>query len=250
MSKSNKKKTPRILIWDIETSFAVAATFSLYPNSISHNHIIQDPYIICGCYKWLGEDTVYAVKVTKGELKQGNDKRVVQKLCDAVRKADAIVAHNGDKFDLKWLKGRALKHGLEPLKYTRTIDTLKVARKHFKLMSNRLDYLGQFLLGEGKMHTSAGLWMKVLHGDMESLQEMVEYNKIDVVVLEKVYLKLRPWMTNHPNLATSHSQCKACDSEEVCKYGLRVTKSGIKYQKFQCRTCGHVFTDTKRLRED
>lgn len=245
-----KNKKPKILIYDIETSLSIVASFSLYPNFISHKNIIQDPFIICASWKWLGDKKAKAIAVTKQEALTQNDKRVVQKLHEVIEEADIIIGHNGDKFDLKWVKGRGLKYGLTPLSYVKTIDTLKVARKNFRLMSNRLDYIGDYLGVGRKISTSEGLWLKVLQGKVSAIKEMVKYNKQDVYLLEDVYLKLRPYIDNHPDLnmmLKGHNQCcKACGSIHSQKYGIRYAKAR-KYQKFLCKSCGHVFTNNKSI---
>ena len=54
---------PRIVLWDLETSHNLVATFSLREEYINHNAIVQERYIICGCWKVLGEKTVHSVSV-------------------------------------------------------------------------------------------------------------------------------------------------------------------------------------------
>lgn len=244
-------KKPKILLWDIETSLSVLASFSLYNNAISHHNILREPFILCAAWKWLHKNKVHGIRCTRKELQRGDDLRVVERLCNLVEEADIIIAHNGDKFDLKWLKGRALKYGLPPLNFVKTVDTLKVARKNFKLMSNRLDYIAKYLGTEGKMSTKSGLWLDVLNGDVSAIKDMLEYNKQDVTVLETVYLKLRPWIDNHPNtqvLVDNNRVCKACTSPSVHKHGTYTSQTN-KYQKYKCQDCGHVFKDSKILKQ-
>lgn len=241
----------KILFWDLETSLSIVSTFSLYPNAIQHTNIIQDPFIMTASWKWIGQKTVHGIKLTSKEAKIGDDRRLVKKIHKVIEEADVIVGHNGDKFDLRWLKGRALKHGLPPLSFVKTIDTLKVARKNFKLLSNRLDYLGKFLLDEGKYHTTSGLWIRSLKGDSKALKEMLEYNKQDVVLLERVYEKLRPWTENHPNMSLIENKhdisCKACNSPNIIKNGTTYTQAR-RYQKYMCKSCGHIFKDNKSIK--
>ena len=53
-------------------------------------------------------------------------------------KADEIIAHNGDRFDIKWIRTRAVYHGLQMKHTYNSIDTLKVAKKYLNLPSNKL----------------------------------------------------------------------------------------------------------------
>lgn len=235
----------KILMFDIETSFAIAATFSLRADYISHKNILQEPYIICASWKWLGEDEVHSVQVSRKECLRQDDKKVVKKLHTLIEEADIIVGHNSDKFDIKWVKGRCLKYGLPPLTFLKTIDTLKVARRNFggSLLSKRLDYIGTYLGLGNKISTSGGLWLDILQGKQAAIDEMVTYNKQDVVLLEEVYLKLRPYIENFPAVPKPRAikeDCKACGSTNTQKYGYTFNNAK-KIQKHRCNECGSVF---------
>ena len=108
--------------------------------------------------------------------------------------ADMIVAHNGDNFDLKWIKTRALIHGLKMLIDYPQFDTLKVARKKFNFQSNKLDYISKVLGHAGKISTNIDLWKKIiLKDDKKALQEMLTYCDEDVIQLEHVFKVLQGW---------------------------------------------------------
>jgi DNA polymerase elongation subunit (family B) len=231
-------KAPRILFWDVETSYIIGATFSLRPDYIPHQNIIEDWSIICGSYKWQGEDKVTNVAVKK----YGSDKEIVEKLRKVLVEADVIVHHNGDKFDVRKLNARIIHHGLEPLPKLNTIDTLKHIRKIAQFTSHRLDYLGQHLFGEGKMRTRDGLWMEVRNGSKSALQEMREYNNQDVLVLEKVYNHFLPYFQGTPHIGVIQGgekcDCPKCGSLKMQKNGIRITAGGNKQQRLKCMECG------------
>lgn len=231
------KKSPRILIYDIETSLMTVTSFSLYPNAIPHTGIIKDWYILCAAWKWLGEKKVHTAVITE----VGDDKQVVQELRDAIAEADIIVHHNGDKFDIKKLKARMVFHGIEPFAMPACIDTLKVAKKEFNFTSNRLDYLGRALGCGGKIPNTSGMWDEIARDNISCLPKMVKYNKRDVTLLEEVYLKFRPYMTNHPNLNVfvkpSEEKCPNCGSQNIQKRGFSRTRTTIR-QRIQCQDCG------------
>ena len=95
---------PKILFWDLETSYMVVHTFGLFNQNISYDNIIEDSYIICGA--WAGEKgkaKCVSVLDDKQRFKEDNkdDYYVVKQLRDEIEAADIIVAHNGDKFDWK-----------------------------------------------------------------------------------------------------------------------------------------------------
>ena len=71
---------------------------------------------------------------------------------------------------------------------------------------------------------------------------MFQYNQWDVECLEAVYLRLRPWIRNHPNLAlyfeSDHVVCPNCGSTHLYSDGFYYTTVN-KYQVFRCE-CGAV----------
>jgi predicted RNA-binding Zn-ribbon protein involved in translation (DUF1610 family) len=231
------KKEPRIIIFDTETSPVITTTFSLYPDSISHNNILQDWFMICACWKAVGDKEVQSVAI-KSPTK---DYQVVKKLRDALSKADVIVAHNAKKFDIKKLNARLIFHKLPPLPEIPVVDTLVEVKKVALFTSHRLDYLGKHLLGHGKLPTSEGLWLEALKGKKVAIAEMVDYCKVDVVRLEEFYLRLKPYIKKHPHLGLisgeGKSSCPACGSTKIQKRGTSISAS-TKYQRLQCQDCG------------
>jgi len=237
---------PRILIWDIETAPMILADFSLGERKqmLHYDNIIQDWYIICAAWKWLGEEEVHSVSVLDNKKRYkknpADDLHVCERLWHVLDESDLIIAHNGDGFDTKKFNARLFYHGLEPYSPVRSVDTLKALRNRMKLTSNRLDYVAQHLGYEGKKD-SRGLWMRVMRGDASAIEEMREYNKQDVTELENIYKDLLPWIHNHPNLSSytdpTHEACPRCDSHELQKRGYSYTNAG-KFQRYQCSTCG------------
>lgn len=229
----------KIICFDVETQPMIVHTWGLYPKYISHDNVIQDWALISACWKEVGKDRVHSAAIKE----VGDDYEVVSKLRDALAEADIIVSHNGDKFDIKKLNARIIYHGLPPLPKVPSVDTLKEVKKIAAFSSNRLDYLGKFLLGQGKIHVDYSLWLEVMKGSKKAVREMVEYNKVDVIRLEELYLRLRPYMKTHPHLGVldgldRNISCPNCGSDHVKKNGIRVTAAGLKKQEIQCMACG------------
>jgi hypothetical protein len=232
----------RCLIWDIETYPLVVTTWGLRPDSISYENIVEEWGLISASWKWLGEKGVHCVAVDPAKPK--DDRLVVQTIYEVLEQADVVVAHYGDRFDIRKLKARAIYHGFGPLPNFRTVDTYKIASRVFGFTSNRLDYLGKFLGLGKKLKTSYGLWTSIMQGDAKALARMVRYNKQDVVLLEKVYLKLRPYMTSHPNagLDSLAACCPICGSGHFTKKGFKYNRT-VTRQQYQCQApgCGAWF---------
>lgn len=238
----------KILLWDLETLPIIATTWGLWKPNLSHDNIIEDSSIVCAAWKDLDADEVHTAAVNIKHPR--NDKALVKKVRDVLSTADVLVAHNGDKFDLKHLNARLVFHGLAPLPPLRTVDTLKVARRYFRFTSNRLDYLGKHLGLGAKLHTDYSLWLRILlEKDPKALASMVTYNAQDVKLLEAVYLKLRPFMTNHPNQRLCNGEsCPICGQDQCLqKRGFRINKLS-KAQAYQCQACGGWSTGEMVLR--
>lgn len=226
-----------ILLYDLETTTMKVHTWSLYPERISHDNIIDDWSIICAGYKWLGQKT-QALQVSK----VGDDKELCIQLREIMSKAKILVGHNSRRFDTKKFNARLIFHGLEPLPDIQQVDTLKEIKKIAAFSSNRLDYLGKVLTGKGKINTSYSLWLDVANGSKKALKDMVTYCKGDVDVLEALYLKLRPYMgQSHPHIGVINNlpkeTCNKCGSDCI-KDGIRITAGGNKQQIYRCTSCG------------
>ena len=180
-------RKPKIILFDIETSLMINYTFTLWPDGIPPSGVLQDWFIISACWKELGKKRVHSVSINDFKRKSmTDDSYVVKKLRDALSSADIVIGHNSDKFDIKKLNTRLMVNRLEPLTKFIQLDTLKEIKKIAAFSSNRLDYLCKVLLGEGKVQTSEGLWVRATQGLRPAVAEMVKYNKVDVIKLEEL----------------------------------------------------------------
>lgn len=240
---------PKVVIFDVETSPMITATFSLYPENIGHNNIIEDWFMICAAWKELGKKKVESIAIKK----KGKDKEVVSVLRDALADADMLIAHNGSKFDIKKLNTRLIYHRLKPMPRIPMVDTLKEVKKIANHSSNRLDFLGQALGVGKKQETTPGLWLRAMNGDKEAISEMVRYNIQDVLLNEKVYNILRPYMDSHPHMGVMSGggrlHCPKCASFDVIANGPRVTAQGIVHHRYQCQSCYGYFQMPKSVKK-
>lgn len=242
--------SPKILIYDIETSLQPVAVFDLIGNDyINHDNILGNRHLISMCWKWLGEKTVHSVSLLDDPKRFAKDPHddlhVVKVAHDVMSKADVIVAHYGDQFDKKYIDTRILFHGLSALPPIPSIDTKKVASAKFRFNSNKLDYIGQFLGLGKKIKTDHQLWLDIMQGSKKALREMVAYNKQDVVLLEKVFLKLMPFMPNYVNRELfGLGGCPRCGSSKIQSRGLHKAISRV-YRRWQCQACQGWFKSSK-----
>jgi len=79
-------------------------------------------------------------------------------------------------------------------------------------------------------------------GKRAAWRTMIKYNKMDVVLLERVYMKLRAWIDNHPNLAAVDrpSACPKCGASKFKSEGWKYTKTR-RYRLYRCKVCQGYF---------
>lgn len=225
----------KILLLDIETRPLTVFAWGLFKQNINISHIIDSSSILCFAAKWLGTDEVVFDSVKKSGLK-----RMLRKVHKLLHEADAVIHYNGSRFDIPVLNKEFLLNGMPPPATYQQIDLLKTARNRFKFPSNKLDFLAkQLKLGGKHKHAGFELWVKCMAGDADAWKEMEQYNIQDVLLLEKVYHKLLPWITNHPSHAvyTGADVCTNCGSPHLQKRGWAHT-STCTYQRYQCTNCG------------
>lgn len=236
---------PRVLVWDIENSHNLLLSFDLKnDNYIPHGNIVTERYIFCISYKWLGEKKIHTISILDDQKRFKkdihDDFHVVSEFRKVIEQADAMVYHNGDRFDLPMFNGRLVFHGLAPLPKIPSIDTKKVAYSTFRFNSNRLDYLAKFLGYKGKTDNPSSLWIDCFMGDVEALKHMAKYNKNDIDINEFVYNKLSPFIKNNKvnmNMFMEGARCPNCGGTQLQWRGYNRTRTQ-KYRRFQCQTEG------------
>lgn len=231
----------KILIFDIENAPLEVYCWNrrLWNVNINPEQIIKEWFMICWSAKWLNSPKVLDDCLTPKEAKNRDDKRIVKKLWGLFDEADMIVAHNGKKFDIPMTNTRFITHKLKPPKPYRIIDTKEQASKYFVFTYNKLDYLGQVFGVGRKQDTDFQLWIDCVAGQKKALKTMLDYNIQDVLLLEEVYLKLRPYMKSHPNLNLFQPEdgCANCGSLNIKVAGYYTTQTR-RYRSFQCDDCG------------
>ena len=242
-NSTRTKKPIKRLFYDIETSYAKGWFWRpSYNTRITYQQITEHSKIICISYKWQGEDKVYNLKWDKDQC----DKKMVEDFIKVMNRADEIVAHNGDKFDEKWIRKRAIFHRIPMRPKYQSLDTLKKARTHFGFDSNRLDDLGDYLGVGRKLENEKGLWDKVVQfNNRKALQKMVDYCDVDVILLEDVFTVLMPYIYKNSNFAIlkggDRFDCPECGSPHTHLAGTYTTAAGTFKRIMECKSCDNNF---------
>lgn len=222
------------MLYDLEVSPSLGYVWQKWQTDVIE--FKQEWELLSFAYKWLGEKQTIAVG-----RDQFTEEQLVLRLHQLLSEADIVIGHNSNSFDNRMINAKFLEYGLNPPAPYKSVDTLKVAKRYFRLLSNKLDDLGN-KLGVGRKVQTGGfsLWLGCMENDPKAWAKMLRYNKQDVVLLEKIYLKLRPWMDNHPalNVIDDRPQsCPKCGHGKLEARGWAVTKVARR-RRWQCKGCG------------
>lgn len=250
----SKYKQPKILVFDIETAPIEALVWDIWDQNVPLSRIKKDWCIIAWAAKWLGENPKKTMYMDTFKQKdQRDDKKILKKLWDLLNEADFVLGHNSDRFDVPKVNARFIEHGMAPPSSYKRLDTKKLAKRHFKFTSNKLEYITDKLctkykkLKHGKFPGNS-LWDEFLSGNKEAQKEMEKYNKYDVLSLEEAFFKILPWES--AALFQNYHDCEipvcTCGSIDFRKKGFHTTAAG-KFQKMQCKSCGAEMRSKKNL---
>lgn len=183
-----------------------------------------------------------------------NDRQLAIELHKVLSNADILLGHNSDNFDVKMANYFFLLHGLEPVPPAKYIDTKKIAKRYFRFMNNTLDNLGKEMGFGGKTEiTYKDLWIPAfLNGDAKAWKMLDKYCKNDVDKTTKIYLKMRPFMHQHPSLARisgDWESCPRCGGYQHRVKAYRTTNTS-RYRQYQCLECLGFFSDRKAITEN
>lgn len=235
------------LFFDIETSRMVVELrlFSMRNKDLrfSYRNVKTPSKIICISYKWEGEDKV---RNLRWDSEKQCDKELLKQFIPLMHEADEVIGHNGDNFDIKIVRTRAIYHRLPFRVNIPSLDTLKKARSHFRFPDNRLDTIAHYLGVGGKVqHEGIRMWDKVEDGDPKALIDMVDYCDMDVVVLEDCYLVMENYIKPNRHVGVMAGglkhECPKCGSEDSNHIKNRVTTAGTVKRLMECQTCSHDY---------
>ncbi len=257
---------PKILAWDVETSYLLAAVFQRFLSSaIPFSSVVQDWFMFCAAVQWLHEKKPRLISILDDPERFDKDftdsYHVVLELRNLIDEADILIAHNGDHFDWKKFKALLIKYKIKPPRKPILIDTYKES-KTAQFTSGKLGDLAIQLDLAHKAHSNSGDWLlatlpygtyrmgskKIIvskETKTAALKRIGKYNLKDIPPLIQLYKRLRPYMTRHPNLnryILENPGCPVCGSGNKWKEGKR---AGI--QVYSCKDCGHKYKETTAI---
>jgi len=226
--ETNPDQLRRITAWDIEAA-NLSANFGV---------------ILCVGFKDVGRGQAEVLSLQHYGWPQNRDifraeKKLLKAVSARLQDSDCWLTHYGSdaRFDLPYMNTRLLYHNLPPLdRRFPQIDTWKIAKGGLKLSSNRLGAIQEFFgLKDAKNAIKPGLWIKALSGQKAAMDYIEHHCKLDVLVLEEAYLKLRALVPDHPYV--NGIGCRVCGSNRLQSRGYHRTRVRV-YRRFQCQDCG------------
>lgn len=227
----------KVLFLDIETSPLLGWTWSLGQQYVSPSQVLDWSSVLCWAAKWEHERRVLSAS-TWGKP-YADMMREVHELLD---EADVVVHFNGAAFDLRVLRREFALLGFLPPSPFKQLDLYLSIRRAMRFETTRLGHLVQrFELGQKKdapMH----VWLDAMRGREKARKALVAYNRHDVLLTERLYRRVRPWLPDHWNRSTLEGRpcCPYCGGSNSRSNGLRYGATGV-YTRLQCLDCGGWF---------
>lgn len=216
-------KLPKILFYDIEATNLSASM----------------GYVLAIGYKFLGDKKVTVLTLDQYPGKKTTDDSELLKAFEKIHNsADMVCYHFGEFYDEPFLNTRRLIHGMKRLNQVAMVDTWRIAKKKLKFHSNRLDAIARALgCPYQKTALDGTAWIDASAGDKKALKYIAHHCKMDVLVLEWCYNKIKSMWDRHPAVYGSYGNCNSCGGKGFKSEGIRATIKKT-YRRLICKKCG------------
>lgn len=248
-------KKPRIISFDLEVSPALGY---FYPPTWETGILktVSRQKLMSFAWQVVGEKKIIAKNLSQMDtykVDPQNDKLLVKELHKVMEDADILLGQNSDQFDVRMANYFFLLNDLEPIAPKKYIDTKKIAKRYFKFLNNTLDNLGEEMGYGGKTDiTYKDLWVPAFLGGSKKHWKLMDiYCKNDVLQTTQIYLRMRPFMHQHPSLSRisgEEASCPRCGGYDFRVKAYRTTNTS-RYHQYQCNTCLGFFSDRKAITE-
>lgn len=239
--------TPKELVFDIETSGYLMFGFGLGKQNVSYTQLLTTCKIVCICWRFRDEpeDVWHSLK---WDHDKQCDKVMIEKFIKVAEKADVIIGQNHERFDIRYVNERIAYHRLKKqLPIIVTDDLYKMVKKKLYLPCYKLDYMAKHYGFGTKMHTDLQLWIDIVYNkDKKALGRMIEYCGRDVVLTDKIFTHLEPYLDRKIIGSVWHEDPLHC-RQVNCNGKLRIRKYRLcknlmKKSQYSCTECGKWVT--------
>ena len=239
--KDKVNRTPRLLVYDIETSRALFKGWWTGKRYVGYQDMVAEPKVISIAYKWLGKDEVYTLK---WDMETHCDKEMIREFMEVFNSADVLIGQNNDRFDNRWVVGRAIKYGFRVNNFVRSFDIMKQMKKVARIPSYSMGFMTKWKGVELKQsHEGIHMWDMIEDGTPEQqaeyMEKMLEYNRGDIKSTEEMYHAFKPYFGSVTHvgvlLGRQRYTCPSCGSDHVSKVAETVTPAGTVQYIMECQ---------------
>ena len=150
-------------------------------------------YMLTYCIKTRDEEEYHEGVITREEILAGEfDKEMLKKLIDDIQKYDVIITYYGTRFDIPFIRTRALSFRLKFPEFG-TIqhkDVYYMVKNRLRLHRSSLESACAIFGIKGKNHIKGNFWMMAKTGDEVALKYVADHNRKDCIILEMLHKKI------------------------------------------------------------
>jgi uncharacterized protein YprB with RNaseH-like and TPR domain len=153
-------------------------------------------FVLCYCILDKRTNVITERVITKKEIFTELDKPLIKQLIIDLKGFDKIYTWYGAKFDVPYVRGRALKHKLKFIEYGERFhkDLYFVGRAKVAYASRSLENMAKQLLGKTrKTRFDYDHWLQAALGDEKYLKKILDHCRFDVMDLKDIHRKLDPY---------------------------------------------------------
>lgn len=234
-------KPPRFLFLDIETSPVYMAAWGVYEqDALWHK---RGEILMMG-YQFSDEKHPSIVSQRQFDdwtPRRTKEKKLMWKIHELMDQADVVIGYNAKKFDVKQINARFMIFNIPEPRYL-VLDPLNMITRSARFPSHKLEDVAEYLKIGRKMETGGKyLWKRCIEGDMSAWKKMEEYCMNDVVLVKKVFERLRQWdktTFNYAFYTRDNMACKKCGCKDLKGRGRKFYRTGYRAD-LECRRCSH-----------
>jgi len=133
---------------------------------------------------------------------RADDRGITIDIASELRKHAIVIGHYSERFDVRFIRAKMFRHGLEPLPPMFGLDTWRIAKNNFKVSNRRMKSLSIFArIPLPKEEPDGDRWMRAAFGgEKEALDKILAHNIDDVLILERLACISFPYVKSIPRL--------------------------------------------------
>jgi uncharacterized protein YprB with RNaseH-like and TPR domain len=124
------------------------------------------------------------------------DKRIIKELIETLKEYDIVITYYGTKYDIPFIRSRAISHKIKFLGFgsVQHKDVYYMVKSKLKIHRNSLESACALVGIKGKNHIKGNYWMRAKVGDTKTLEYVLDHNKKDCTILEKLHKLLMDYV--------------------------------------------------------